>query len=563
MLDGQSYLDLASQASGADRIRYQLLAAQAFLSAQNSSSARFVLEQIPLEQATSEQRGQYHLLLAGLLASENHWEEALSELQQPTAHFANRADWYRISGQVQAALGNFEAAASDLSQCTLLQPEVADPDPQSKPACQQQLWHLLLEMPRDRLERMQSADAHLNSWSELASILRKTTGPLELQRQAIDRWLDTHPDLAPSLPTEAWYLLTAELDVPMRIALLLPQSGPLMEAGEAVLDGILSAQFDLQAAGFATPSLTIFDTESLALADLLAQHQLEPFDLALGPLDSARVQALAKDLPPDLPMLALNRVESQTESLRTGVSLAVETEASQAARQARQLGMERALILVQDSNYGERAANAFSQQMVQQDSGSLAGLVRVSDPTALTRSMEQAFHIDQSEIRRQQLQTLLGKRLEFSPRRRQDVDVIFLASSSSLARQVGPTLAFVFAEEVPVLATSLVYDNRANAEANRDLEGVSFLAPNWLLEQSHPLPVDTDRSSDLERLEALGLDSFFLARRLTYLLQTGSDYQGLLADWQLGEDGNFFRTMEWVNIEGTEVTSTQWPDQNR
>ncbi len=547
----QDYLEQASRVEGSAKIPLLLNAADAYLLEGNPQRAAIVLTDIDLDFIDQQQLAQLHLIRAAGLAQQQQWEHALASLQFPGARQAQVARWHKTSALVQAGLGNPVAAIRDLHRCASLD------ESSYQLECSNQRWDALLEIEQQQLLQFNDTP-QLQAWASLALILRRSSGPIEKQIQAVNTWLTQHPSLASGIPDEVVNLITAGLDIPERIALLLPLSGRLAEAGQAVLDGVLAARFDLANEGLTAPLVDIYDTASEPTDTLADQLEQGEYDLVLGPLDPVVVSELASRLNPELPMLAFNRIEQAGDSAHYGMSLAVESEAAQAARDALAHNLPRALVLVQDSAYGERAASAFSATLQQSGLSSLAGLIRVNDPTALTRSLEQAFHIDQSELRRQQLQGLLGKRLEFSPRRREDIDLIFLASNAGLARQVGPTLAFVFAEDVPVLATSQVYDGQAGAEENRDLGNISFLAPNWALRQSFPLGSPTARNAELQRLEALGYDTLYLGRRLGFAQQSQAGYQGQMAQWHAQADGNFVRTMEWARINGEELSQSDW-----
>ena len=65
--------------------------------------------------------------------------------------------------------------------------------------------------------------------------------------------------------------------------------------------------------------------------------------------------------------------------------------------------------------------------------------------------------------RARELGRIIGRRLEFEPRRRQDIDIVFMAAYSADARQLMPQLAFHHGADLPVHATSHVWVRRARS----------------------------------------------------------------------------------------------------
>jgi outer membrane PBP1 activator LpoA protein len=129
--------------------------------------------------------------------------------------------------------------------------------------------------------------------------------------------------------------------------------------------------------------------------------------------------------------------------------------------------------------------------------------------------------IDASEARAEKIEALLPRdRIEFIPRRRQDIDFIYLIANPRQGRQIQPTLAFYFAESLPIIAYPSIYDGSNNTDINRDLNGIIFLDSPWLLQQSNPFKELVSSSfrkaaGPLERLRAMGIDSYRLHDRLT------------------------------------------------
>lgn len=479
--------------------------------------------------------------------------DPLAALESRVPNPLDVAEWNYYMAATQEALGNNRVAAENYYLCTRSRPTQID----YQSRCSEFFWALLLDSDANHSEDLAKVDSNYRAWIELANLVTRNTGLIEYQTSALDRWLVTysnHPARA-NPPSELLDLIRSELNAPLSIALILPLSGRLQAAGEAVLDGFLSAAYLTGTEGYQAPAIEIFDSGSLPI-ELIAEIISEQnFDFAIGPLDGENVDLFAGSISAEIPVLYLNRVspENRPSMNHLGYSLAVESEAQQAAQTSIAKGHKNALVLIEDSAIGERAAGAFAQDWVEGDR-KIYDLVRLSDATTLTERLEQSFHVNQSEQRKSQLQTLLGKALEFTPRRRQDIDTIFLASNSILARQVTPTLAFLFAQDVPVLATSRVFDENSDSENNRDLAALRFLSPPWLVNTGEPLAQQSsDRPLELQKLEAMGVDAFYLSRRFQQFEDPAFSYQGKTGSIFIGNDGNLRRTMEWVRIDGDKI----------
>src|SRR3970040_838775 len=68
------------------------------------------------------------------------------------------------------------------------------------------------------------------------------------------------------------------------------------------------------------------------------------------------------------------------------------------------------------------------------------------------------LNIARSNQRYRRLAANLGTPIQFEPRRRQDVDLIFLAADSGTGRRLGPQLRVHFAGDIPTYATSAIFE---------------------------------------------------------------------------------------------------------
>src|SRR5690606_30432400 len=149
--------------------------------------------------------------------------------------------------------------------------------------------------------------------------------------------------------------------------------------------------------------------------------------------------------------------------------------------------------------------------------GTIAAL-RFYDPTArdYSQPIRSVLLIDESRARASALNGRLGTRLEFEPRRRGDVQFVFMGAQPVQGRSLRPALRFHLAEDLPVYATSDIFE--PNENANADLEGVIFPDMPWVIS---PDAVSTQLRNALSehwplrargrgRLYAFGFDAYRL-----------------------------------------------------
>ncbi len=86
-----------------------------------------------------------------------------------------------------------------------------------------------------------------------------------------------------------------------------------------------------------------------------------------------------------------------------------------------------------------------------------------------------------SKLRYESLKRTLTAAIKigFEPRRRQDIDIIFLIARPLKARQLVPQFKFHRSGQLPVVATSHAYTGAKNKQQDIDLNG--------LYHQRHPL----------------------------------------------------------------------------
>jgi outer membrane PBP1 activator LpoA protein len=357
----------------------------------------------------------------------------------------------------------------------------------------------------------------------------------------------------------------AAVQIPLRkvrIAILLPQSGPLSGAGQSVLDGFLTAYYQLPPR--ARPRLRIYDTAAArSMAGLIARATRAGANFIVGPLTRANVAAAAADGAPRPPLLALNFLPHGTDAPQRFYQFALSptAEARMVARRVLADGHRVGIAIVPAGQWRTRVLAAFRQQF-QAGGGRLLATARIDlSQNDYAAQITHVLLINQSYRRLRDLQWLLGMPLKFVPRRRQDIQFIFAPAPASAERQIVPELRFFYANGVPTYSTSDAFV--PDPTANENLDGLRFLDMPWMF--GGPLP-DAVRAAarqawpaggpDLGRLFAFGFDAY----HLTVALLKGRvgpdgriDPNGLTGRLRLGPGGHIHRGLIWAQLENGQI----------
>ena len=345
------------------------------------------------------------------------------------------------------------------------------------------------------------------------------------------------------------------LDYPTQLALILPLSGRQQAFGIAVRDGFLAAL--LQQDASKRPVLNVYDSAQMGAATAYRRALADGAQFVVGPLTKDEVAAVAAAGETSVLTLALNQLPEQTVAppMMFQFALDPEEEARQVARRVVADGRPRGLVLLPNDEWGRRVFAAFDTE-IKALGGAIAGM-RFYDPDARDYSapIMHLLLIDESRARASELNATLGMRLEFEPRRRADAQFVFIGAPPVQGRSLRPALRFHLAEDLPVYATSDIFE--PDTRANSDLEGVMFPDMPWVISpdgaSSQLRQALTTywpaRARGRGRLYAFGFDAY----RLVPLLKAGRSGRehavpGMTGLLSVDEQGRVHRELEWARI---------------
>jgi outer membrane PBP1 activator LpoA protein len=550
----ERYLTLSQSVPPPWKQQMQFFAAEALFFADKPEEAYTVFRSLDPVNADSSIRNRLPELALRIAESHPDPETALSLLETLNPETLPDAQKQRLLTLKSSLLAQLERHLESARLLITLYPMLNTPEAQSHTISL--TWEQLQKIDFETLNTlMPPTPDEVGGWIELIYFSKLyALNPQQLE-QEIDSWALRYPNhsSAPHLDTLLKEIKSKIWNNPQQIALLLPLSGRLSDVGKMIQDGFVSGYLD--AFQLSKPLLRVYDVGETPARILSVYHQAvsEGADVVVGPLDKASFDYLIQYGDISIPVLGLNYLSDHI-SPPPGVfqfGLLPEHEAADIAQHALRKGLKKALILIPDNDVGLRHANAFRKAFTEQGGSILDEQEFESQANDFSSSITSVLKISDSESRHQQLTRLLGTRLEFEPRRRQDPDMIFLAATPLQARLINPQLRFHRAGDLPVYAPSRVSSGQIQPSPDDDLNGIHFVDIPWLLSAARSPFVENinqlwaERMNRYARFFALGFDSARLIHEVPMMLKDRSySYQGYTGYLSLSDSHHLVRALD-------------------
>lgn len=297
----------------------------------------------------------------------------------------------------------------------------------------------------------------------------------------------------------------------VKIALLLPlRSVTLREAAEVVRAGFQTA-YEHENDSI---SINVIETDDTP-QDILSGYKVASTqsDIVVGPLSRSGVAAVVQDGAVNKPSIALTPPESlgnadagtpphRLPHKMLVIGLSIEDEARQVADWARKEHPDsKALVLLTKTAWQRRAAKAFELQWQQQGLATEVVELAANDGFLNGRA-------------------LLQLKKQIQP----DYPVVmFLALDARQARQVRAIMGRSVASYGTSQLNPFALADRNDADRIDEMDETRLLDIPWQLQADHPavmvypqlaMSADRKRDADLERLYALGIDAYRVAREI-------------------------------------------------
>jgi len=558
----QQYLALAEKTKGPNKSLYYFRAAQAFYQAGQVDQTNAALNQVNVADLSPATQFEMAMMQAKIALENQQPEQALSHLNsldQLTLSSDQLQDMLLIKVDAYRQTENWlELANSYIKLSSMVYESQAR-------AYQADLWYALMQMTPQALDVFNPGmpPAIDSGWFALAYAVQSYQMYPETLTVALEDWQRLYPN-HPADPSLYEDYIKQGVGLPeevAQIAVLLPDSGPFASAAKAIKRGIVSAHLTAQSSA----QLRFYAVETnskTGATNVLQQYNTAVSNNAsvvIGPLAKQAVNALATQDALPVPVIALNRAEtvfSQANLFQFG--LAPEDDAYAAAEYAISQGLERALVLAPKGKWGDRIASAFIDAWLA-NGGTLINQGRYdAKKSDFSYIIKPLLALNSSKQRKKTLQSTLNQPIEYEPRRRQDIDFLFLAAKPLKARQLMPQLKFHRYGNLPVIATSHAYNGKPNPQQDIDLNGLVLTQIPWAFSETRSSdPVynaltndDTKSLGSLNRLYALGVDAYRLIAQLNTMTRSESVvFPGATGELSIDSNGNIKRKTRFASFK--------------
>jgi uncharacterized protein len=561
------YEALAGQNSGSDRNAFVFRAVRAYLAGRLPDEAARVLATAE-RPVSPQQAAEYGLLDVQIALARGDgaqaWQKA-SVMSAP-ATVPEKLEYFKVRKQAAFAAGRLaDAVSTEIA----LEPWLANPQ-----ELRQSRLNLLDEL-RTATDHGVKADPHaatnpvVRGWLELAPLAAAAARNPSAAIPQIEAWRARNPNHPANDIVRTQLLgnqqVQPSLQAEAHIALLLPITSRAGAAAAQVRDGFMTAYY--QAPTMQRPHVRIYDTGDGGIAAAVTHATEEGAEFIVGPLTREEVMAAADLTSSHPPILALNFLPNERPAPAAfyQYALSPEDEARLAARRILEDGHRHGVAIVPSGDWGTRVLAAFKQEL--EAGGGTVFTSTSIDPaqTDYSEEVQQILRINDSRARYKRLESILGTKLQFEPRRRADLEFIFTPAQPGTERLLRTQLRFHYAGDVPTYATSDAFE--PDPRANQDLEGLMFPDMPWMLggdlaEAVRASVHDAWQSGGPRRgrLFAFGFDAYRLAVALRERgVSNNISIEGLTGRLSVDAERRVHRDLNWAQIHDGEVRVLQSP----
>ena len=430
------------------------------------------------------------------------------------------------------------------------------------------IWAVLRQIPFDHLTLALSEveDNIARGWIVLALAVNVVSYDPNQLIAAVDKWLAEYPNhpAGSILSTGILPDLETQLSSLRRIALLLPLTSENSSAAHAFLDGF-NAQYDADSNPF-KPEVEVYDIGSEpSLASLYYEQAITAgAQFIVGPLGTSTTQELAASTDLSVPTLLVGNTDNTDLPQHVyQFALTPEQDGVQVARRAMQDGHVTAIVIYPPDRRAERVVSAFEAEWTNQGGTVLAKQMYALNQPEYSSLLGKLLNVNESEARYYNVRALLGQSFQYTVRRRNDIDFIFLVADPVHGRILKPHIDFLKAHKVPIYSTSQIFTGTPDAINDRDISNVAFADVPWLVDDSDALEVQRQKfetpwtnANALDRIFAMGVDSYNLIYRVALLRDIEeARYHGVTARLQIGPKRKIIRESAWVMFEDGQLTT--------
>lgn len=555
----KDYLSLAKNSTGEQATQYLLFAAQQFNNEKQPKKALWLAQQTQALTNNNSIKYQLALTSAQSLINLEAFDKALEYLNKANRFNGEKEHskaYYHTLAKVQQHRKLPLAAINATLRALALS---------SQAEYQQQagnVWLALNKLSQWEIQQLTHLDPpHFTGWKQLLNFAHRFGYQPETFHRYLTQWQRNFRLHPAAILIEQLSKNTVKSTIQKyNIAVLLPLSGKQKKAGEVAQQGILAAYQN------STETRLHFidsaSTDYVTLADQLSSLEV---DHVVGPLLKHNVDAYINQPQLNLPTLLLNLPQAQTlKDTHIVLSMNPEDEAIQAATTLSRRQFTSPIVFAQQDNISQRIANTFSEQW-QRITGRAPEIIAFADASKVQEKLESTLELDLSKKRISDIDRRIRQRLKTQERNRLDIDMIYIVASPNETRLLKPYIDVnisPFARAIPVFASSRSHSHNNDKSDSRDLSGLSFTEMPWQLtskQQNTSLKqlssrIWPDRTDSLERIFAMGYDSYSLIKKFSvFKQQPYIRHYGQTGVLKLNEQGILTRSLLWGSYQKDKV----------
>ncbi len=537
-----AYFEASQNYRSPERERLILQAAELAAIMKDSNLTQRYLSPLRYPTLNVENQARFRFTQALLALNDRNYREALRILPQRTAGLPDGLAKKILNARMRAAQSSRDRIS--LVQELVLQESTLKNDYEVK-LNHDRIWNHIQQIPKQSLNANRKRINHtvLKSWLDLGYIARSAKDAGEIssitsanlkswqQRNQAHPGNDKIADILKSAPaaTVTPYLggVSSNKSAPEKspvkpskkqFAVILPLTGSRAELGNTLLQGIQEAH---KQSGNGT-ELKVYNSANSSIEGLYETAISRGADFVIGPFDKNKITSLSQ-LQLHKTVLGLNYIlneNNRTNNKLKQFGLLPEDEAVQMAQFAINQGKKRVAILTPNSAWGNRLRDAMRRAIIER--GGKVVITKSYLNSALN------YFAD-------------AQNLAF---RSDELDAILMAAAPSQARVLYPSLRQEI-KNLPIYATSHVFNGTANPSDDSKLDGLIFTETPWILETVKNKIAPT---TNFPRLYAMGMDAFMIASGLKNLQNFGSSLNGKSGRIRLSKDGTLHRTLRWAQF---------------
>ncbi len=388
-------------------------------------------------------------------------------------------------------------------------------------------WAALQFMDNTAIQQVSKRYPRLAPWATLTRLTRLYGDKPNTFNTKLSQWKVQYGSIP--VPTEV-SATTSGIMPRTKITVLLPLTGTYAEQGMVIQQGILASYFKQTNRVVSFQFVDTAKENSEAIVEYANNS-----DVVIGPLLKDKVAELVPLINSQVPVLALNQVNSTTAlddsfDNRFYFALRVEDEAQQLAQLIYDKGFNEPLVVASGGSTSARMLTAFQAEWKNKyddTANNVPRIIRYHDRKSMRKNLSGALDIDQSKQRIKHIESIVTGKVHSIARNRQDIDAIVLFASAQDTTLLNPIVeasVSPFSEQIPVFGGSRNTPSYIEKDSLRDLRNLHIVDIPWFIQQTkyRTLWKETrllfpKRRDGLMRLYALGFDAFNLLFEMRHL----------------------------------------------